>query len=176
MPSYDENVRSWLVVGALKTHKTDSSGAITKYVEKTGDKITIKSEGIYAYSNHFKGSAQLYALMAPGEYINSANVYYKNINNQNTATGTGGPCVDSSDGKTANGNVCYMSGTSMATPMVSGVAALVQEKYPFLNGAQIADVLLTTANKNIEAPKLIVKNSVNGLETQYTVIYISDHC
>lgn len=174
IPSYDENIRSWLVVGALKTHTTDSSNNITKYVEKIGDKITIKSEGIYAYSNHFKGSAQLYALMAPGEYIKSANAYYQNINNQDTATGTGGPCVNS-DNTTANGNVCYMSGTSMATPMVSGVAALVQEKYPFLNGAQIADVLLTTANKNIEAPKLIVKNSVNGLETQYTVIYISDY-
>lgn len=176
LPSYDENVRSWLVVGALKTHKTGSDSSITeKYVEKTEDKITIKSEGIYAYSNHFKGSAQLYALMAPGEYIKSANAYYQNKNNHNAATGTGGPCVDSSDGTTAKGNVCYMSGTSMATPMVSGVAALVQEKYPFLNGAQIADVLLTTANKNIEAPKLIVKNSVNGLETQYTVIYISDY-
>ncbi|MDD7567155.1 MAG: S8 family serine peptidase, partial [Helicobacter sp.] len=174
LPSYDENVRSWLVVGALKTHTTNSSGAITKYVEKTEDKITIKPEGIYAYSNHFKGSAQLYALMAPGEYINSANAYYQNINNQNTATGTGGPCVNS-DNTTAKGDVCYMSGTSMATPMVSGVAALVQETYPFLNGAQIADVLLTTANKNIEAPKLIVKNSLNGLETQYTVIYISDY-
>lgn len=174
LPSYDENVRSWLVVGALKTHTTNSESAITKYVEKTEDKITIKSEGIYAYSNHFKGSAQLYALMAPGEYINSANAYYQNKNNPNTAIGTGGPCVDSY-GATVNGYVCYMSGTSMATPMVSGVAALVQEKYPFLNGAQIADVLLTTANKNIEAPKLIVKNSVNGLETQYTVIYISDY-
>ncbi|MCI6218031.1 MAG: S8 family serine peptidase [Helicobacter sp.] len=172
LPSYDEDVRSWLVVGALKTHKTDSNSVITKYVEKTGDKITIKPEGIYAYSNHFKGSAQLYALMAPGEYINSANAYYQNINNQNTDTG--GPCVDS-DGKTANGDVCYMSGTSMATPMVSGVAALVQEKYPFLNGAQIADVLLTTANKNIEAPKLIVKNSVNGNQTQHTIIYIQDY-
>lgn len=175
LPSYDENVRSWLVVGALKTHTTDSSNNITKYVEKTGDKITIKSEGIYAYSNHFQGSAQLYALMAPGEYINSANAYYQNKNNQDTAIGNGGPCVDSSDGKTANGNVCYMSGTSMATPMVSGVAALVQEKYPFLNGAQIADVLLTTANKNIEAPKLIVKNSVNGNQTQHTIIYIQDY-
>lgn len=174
LPSYDENVRSWLVVGALKTHTTNSDNVITEYVEKTGDKITIKSEGIYAYSNHFQGSAQLYALMAPGEYIKSANAYYQNINNQDTTIGTGGPCVDSG-GATANGNVCYMSGTSMATPMVSGVAALVQEKYPFLNGAQIADVLLTTANKNIEAPKLIVKNSVNGLETQYTVIYISDY-
>lgn len=174
LPSYDENVRSWLVVGALKTHTTNSDNAITKYVEKTEDKITIKSGGIYAYSNHFKGSAQLYALMAPGEYINSANAYYQNINNHNAATGTGGPCVDS-DGTTAKGYVCYMSGTSMATPMVSGVAALVQEKYPFLNGAQIADVLLTTANKNIEAPKLIVKNSVNGNQTQHTIIYIQDY-
>lgn len=37
------------------------------------------------------------------------------------------------------------SGTSMATPYVSGVAALVQEAFPYMGGKQIADVLLSTA-------------------------------
>ena len=41
-----------------------------------------------------------------------------------------------------------LEGTSMATPVVSGTAALVQEAFPFLTGKQIADVLLTTASND----------------------------
>ena len=47
---------------------------------------------------------------------------------------------------------CYSS-TSMAAPMVTGVGALVQQAFPYLSGKQIGDVLLSTANKNIEAKK-----------------------
>ncbi|MDD7567200.1 MAG: S8 family serine peptidase, partial [Helicobacter sp.] len=187
IPSYDENIRSWLVVGAIHTHTTNKDGNVQEqYVTKENNKITVRPQGITSYTNHFQGPAQLYAVMAPGQYIVSSNAYYQYHqykNNHATSSsnpiqdGSSGECINSSDssGEIAGGRFCYMSGTSMATPMVSGVAALVQEKYPFLNGAQIADVLLTTANKNIEAPKLIVKNSLNGLETQYTVIYISDY-
>lgn len=38
------------------------------------------------------------------------------------------------------------SGTSMAAPYVSGVAALVQEAFPYMGGKQMADVLLSTAS------------------------------
>ncbi|MCI6217822.1 MAG: S8 family serine peptidase, partial [Helicobacter sp.] len=187
IPSYDENIRSWLVVGAIHTHTTNKDGNVQEqYVTKENNKITVRPQGITSYTNHFQGPAQLYAVMAPGQYIVSSNAYYQYHQYKKSHTtsssnpiqdGSSGECINSSDssGEIAGGRFCYMSGTSMATPMVSGVAALVQEKYPFLNGAQIADVLLTTANKNIEAPKLIVKNSLNGLETQYTVIYISDY-
>lgn len=41
------------------------------------------------------------------------------------------------------------SGTSMAAPMVTGVGALVQQAFPYLNAKQIGDVLLSTANNNI---------------------------
>ncbi len=41
-------------------------------------------------------------------------------------------------------------GTSMAAPSVSGVAALVQQAFPYLSGKQIGDVLLSTANKNVD--------------------------
>lgn len=41
------------------------------------------------------------------------------------------------------------SGTSMAAPMVTGVGALVQQAFPYLNAKQIGDVLLSTANDNI---------------------------
>lgn len=40
------------------------------------------------------------------------------------------------------------NGTSAAAPVVSGAAALVQEKFSFLTGKQIGDVLLTTANND----------------------------
>lgn len=67
----------------------------------------------------------------------------------------------------------------MAAPMVSGVAALVSQKFPFLNGKQIADVLLSTANKNYQAPKLTVKvtKDLYDIKTRkkqdyYTIIYI----
>ncbi|AFR02313.1 serine protease [Pectobacterium brasiliense] len=37
------------------------------------------------------------------------------------------------------------SGTSFSTPYVSGVAALASEAFPYLNGKQLADILLSTA-------------------------------
>lgn len=39
----------------------------------------------------------------------------------------------------------YMSGTSMATPMVSGAAALVKQLWPGLRADQVATILLVTA-------------------------------
>ena len=39
----------------------------------------------------------------------------------------------------------YMSGTSMAAPHVTGALALLMERFPYLDNAQIRDVLLTTA-------------------------------
>ena len=39
------------------------------------------------------------------------------------------------------------SGTSYAAPMISGAAALLMEKYPFLKGADIQKILFTTATK-----------------------------
>ena len=41
------------------------------------------------------------------------------------------------------------SGTSMAAPHVTGAAALVQQAFPYMDGKQIADVILSTANKDI---------------------------
>lgn len=44
-----------------------------------------------------------------------------------------------------------MTGTSMAAPMVTGVGALVQSKFQYMSGKQIADVLFSTANKDISS-------------------------
>ena len=50
---------------------------------------------------------------------------------------------------TENNGYVEMNGTSTATPFVSGGAALVQQAFPYMNSKQIADVLLSTANNNI---------------------------
>ena len=41
------------------------------------------------------------------------------------------------------------SGTSFSSPFVTGAAALVQQAFPYLSSKQLADVLLSTANNNI---------------------------
>jgi subtilase-type serine protease len=73
-----------------------------------------------SYSTSLADGATDFSLMAPGVNIWSA---------------------------TADSPTSYdwMTGTSMAAPYVTGVAALVQEAFPFLGGKQIADVLLSTA-------------------------------
>ena len=66
-----------------------------------------------------------------------------------------------------------MSGTSMATPYVTGVGALVQQAYPYLNAKQIGDVLLSTANNNLATPSYVVtyQNDLGGLVTSFNVFF-----
>lgn len=44
-----------------------------------------------------------------------------------------------------NGQYAYASGTSMATPVVSGAAALIKQRWPTLRADQIANILFVTA-------------------------------
>ncbi|AWI33939.1 S8 family serine peptidase [Helicobacter apodemus] len=117
-------------------------------VSRNGDKLIIRAKGVSDFGNGFLKSEN-YSLMAFGEEINSANAAHVN-------------------------SYFKRSGTSMAAPMVSGAAALVAQKFPFLNGKQIADVLLSTANKDYQAPKLVVKKSDEGDTGYYTIIYIDN--
>lgn len=74
-----------------------------------------------------------------------------------------------------------MSGSSMAAPIVSGVAALVQEKYPFFSGKKLADVLLTTADNDFSkfSPYAIqtieTTNADNSKTTKQRFIYFTDN-
>ncbi|WP_185908593.1 S8 family serine peptidase [Campylobacter troglodytis] len=108
-------------------------------------RLIVDARGVAEFSNGFIG-AENFSLVAAGSFINS-------VDSRNTSSFT------------------QKSGTSMAAPTVSGVAALIQQKFPFLNGKQIADVLLSTADKNYQAPKMIVKQ-VDDSTTKYLIVYI----
>lgn len=163
--SYDEELRAWLVVGALNADGIEVKNENGKRV------LTIKSGmcGEYdcsaspAFSNAFKGAA-LYAITAPGVDIDSANAYYGKTDSLPGADQR--PMCSGGEQE----EFCGMSGTSQATPMVSGAAMLVQQKFGFLGGAQIADVLLTTANNDFKAPKLTLKYFGTGVLAN--IIYI----
>lgn len=71
----------------------------------------------------------------------------------NACGGAAGYCLAApgtdilSTSATQDGNI-YMSGTSMATPVVSGSIALLNGYYPWLNAQNIAYLLLETADKS----------------------------
>ncbi|MCI7586670.1 MAG: S8 family serine peptidase [Campylobacter sp.] len=154
LPSYNEKLRSFLVVGAV------DSNTITN----NGDELELKGVSVPLFSNGFKGSTN-YALMAPGNNVLAANAAY---NVRDEVLGT----MDRREFRSS-------SGTSQATPYVSGAAALVKEKFPFLAPSQIADVLLSTANQNFTKPKVILKKTTIGSgsneKNYYTVFYLDDN-
>jgi subtilase-type serine protease len=80
---------------------------------------TNRLDFIAPFSNLTDGAAH-FSLLAPGVDIYS----------------TVGPGVE---------DYRLMSGTSMAAPHVAGAAALTKEAFPWMNGKQIADTLLSTA-------------------------------
>ena len=184
LASYDEGYRGFLAVGGLNAQKVtikdgnitiggitqdDRTEATNKWSQGTGDKSgvilneLIAKQGIYTSSNFFANSASLYGIMAPAQNVEVANGGY------------GYPYYDSSMKAmvTNYSATAIASGTSFSTPLVSGVAALVEQKFPFLDGSQIADILLTTANKNVTTPKLVVTRN-SGLSEFYSIFYIDN--
>ncbi|MCT8545273.1 S8 family serine peptidase [Glaesserella parasuis] len=161
LPRYDEDIRSFIAVGMLDADgiDVDSDGKIIikeKRVNQldSGGERTLTLQGIHKYSNGFLGS-QAYSLMAPGSKIDAANALFD---------------VHNKLGRQQQEEFVPLTGTSQAAPMVSGAAALVAQKFPFLNGKQIADVLLSTANQNYTLPKVIIKQKP-GYEL-FSIIYI----
>jgi subtilisin family serine protease len=81
----------------------------------------------------------------------------------------GAPGVDIySTIRTTKGSYAYMSGTSMATPHVSGAAALVMSKCPTLNPAQLKTKILESVDK---IASLNSQVSSNGRLNVYNALY-----
>lgn len=100
---------------------------IINVVAYDSDKLPSEADFIASFSN-LAGVAKEWTLAAPGTNIYSSVAYDESVN----------PDAP---------KFAKMSGTSMAAPMVSGAAALVQQAFPYLGGKQIADVLFSTAFK-----------------------------
>ncbi len=95
--------------------------------------------------------------------------------NEDTALTAPGWMINSvyADFTASESNYKMDAGTSMSTPMVTGVGALVQQAFPYLGGKQIGDVLLSTANKNITAEDgYFITNTIEYVdENNYKDIY-----
>lgn len=160
IPSYDHSIKSWIVVGAMSGQDTNlDKDSTTRRIKFASGKCTSRfpnhtCDSLAEFSNSFKGSSH-YSILAPGKDIGSANSYY----NQ---TGFGGD----------KDKFFYMSGTSQAAPMASGTAALLKQKFPFLSGVDMANIILSTANDDVILPKLTVKSA--GGKYPFHVIYIGN--
>ena len=108
---------------------TVTAAKANSFIKKDGV-FEVKSDAIAVFSDLAMYNEDT-ALSAPGYDIYSANADFENPK--------------------GDGKYVYMSGTSMAAPVVTGVGALVQQAFPYLGGKQIGDVLLSTANDNISA-------------------------
>ena len=125
----------------------------SKITKNGKGQFVISLEGATLYSNGLKG-AYNFGLVAPGTNIKNVNASY---------------------GVTTTSKYRTSSGTSQATPMVTAAAALVAEKFKFLDGKQIADVLLSTANRDYVAPKVVVKQTDTKTKKygkRFTVFYV----
>ncbi len=153
--SGNETLISPQIIAAVPTYDENLRSIINvgslnpDLVFKQGNKIRITAKGTQTNGNVFLKSEN-YSLMAFGANINFAYAV-----------------------RGHNWGYVKASGTSVAAPMVSGAAALVAQKFPFLNGKQIADVLLSTANKDYQAPKLVVKRSYENYR-KFSIAYIDN--
>lgn len=120
-------------------------------IEHDDGRLQITLEGATYYSNSLKG-AYNFGLVAPGTDIKNVDASYR----------------------AGRAEFRTQSGTSMAAPMVTGAAALVAQKFPFMNGKQIADVLLSTANRDYIAPKIVVRKTETAYGDKYTIFYLED--
>ena len=190
MATYDESYRELLVVGGLnsaqitidndnkwkitgitqnkvqniidnyKNSSTNNGTSVSvsntkNFAKRVVDQV-VTQQGIYYASNLFK-DASLYSIVAPAQNVTVANGAYQFVSKETERDQI----------------ITQNSGTSFATPYASGVASLVQQKYSFLTGAQLADVLLSTANSDVELPDIIILSNSN-VGGKYTIVYTNN--
>ena len=79
-------------------------------------------------------------------------------------------------GAVPGGGVAQMSGTSFATPLVSGVVSLIQAAKPELTGGQIRDFLLQTASPcGNKTPEVCQKLLVGRINVEGVLAAMTEH-
>ena len=99
---------------------TDLSSDNVNYPARFTNAISVASSDSSGRISYFSNRGPSVLLTAPGESILSSYI-------------------------SSSSSYAYLSGTSMATPTVAGVIALIKQKYPSLTNAQIINLLKTTA-------------------------------
>jgi subtilisin family serine protease len=110
---------SMIVVGATGTSSGESAGnygQIASFSQTPGTQCTVEGTQRYCMMDYF--------VVAPGIDI------WSSVGN----------------GASTAGNYGYLSGTSMATPYVAGVAAVIKGQWPQLSSSQIASIIFQTAD------------------------------
>ena len=146
---------------------------IDKYTSRVNGGITA-SGNLMRYTSSLAKYVEDSTVAAPGDEILSANAAYASQGTLDIPLG----------------------GTSMSAPFVTGSAALVQQAFPYMSAKQLGDVLLSTANDNVDvqnglvvtlqkstgispidqANVFVVDPTLNGLsETEIVNRYLSTH-
>lgn len=72
---------------------------------------------------------------------------------------------------TLNNEYSYKNGTSMASPHVAGAAALLKSCNPCLTTSQIKNIILTTAEKNVNLDGKLVTGGVLNVNNMMKILY-----
>ena len=103
----------------------------------------MNADGEIDRSSNMCGLSMDWCITAPGTEIASS-VLWGEITGEVVAGPDGSLTIEFEDPNRQLG-YAYYTGTSMAAPHVTGALALLMERYPYLDNAQVRDVLLTTA-------------------------------
>ncbi len=133
--------------GEIEFYLSDGTTYLTSYSPQV-----VKNAGLISYVDRSSVEAR-YGLSNSNVSENWLNVVA--VDNTNTIASWSNGCGDTkayciaAPGKniysTINGGYGTKSGTSMAAPHVSGAVAVMKEKWPNLTGAQIIDLILSSA-------------------------------
>ncbi|WP_114751262.1 S8 family serine peptidase [Pleomorphovibrio marinus] len=106
-----------------------------------------RSQGIVRPVNHPANCPSILAVAALDRFLKVAEFSCGGINPDGGEVDIAGPGVGVFSSYISPHNYAFLSGTSMATPFVAGITAMLWEKYPKASATEIKELLLKGARK-----------------------------
>ncbi len=126
--------------------------------------VPVATSGNYYYNGYIGAPACISSVFAVGALNDSSTPSIASFSNHSKLVNILAPGVDIWSSTTGTNKYEYMSGTSMAAPMVSGAVALIRQGFPQLTGPQIRTMLaqmsLKTASRNGIEKKVLNFNRI----------------